>query len=470
MILRQIYLPCLSQASYLLGDERTGTALVVDPRRDVEVYLEEAAALGLRIRHAVLTHFHADFAAGHLELQERTGCRLHMGRRAQAEFDFEPAADGDRWILGDLEIEVLETPGHTPESLCLLAGERIRGAFRPQALLSGDTLFLGSVGRPDLLASAGASAEELAGWLYDSLQQRILPLPDELELLPGHGPGSFCGASLGQETRGRLGEEKRTNPWLQPMSREEFVRRLVAGLPPQPAYFSWDAAFNRRRHPLLEESLAASLRPLSLDALLEGAAAGLRVLDVRSPEDFARGHLPGSWNVGLDGRFAPWAGAILAPDEELAVVAPPGREREALLRLGRVGFDRAAGFLEGGAETLASRPGLLRRIRRWRPEELGPGGPPGPGRLLDVREDGERAAGAIPGSEALPLSRLRAGLEEARAAVRGGALLYCRSGYRSMIAASMLAAGEEAAEIGDLAGGYLAWAESFRPSGPVSGA
>lgn len=455
MILEQHYLACLAQASYLIGDERSGIAAVVDPRRDVELYLERARELGLEIRHVFLTHFHADFLAGHLELQARTGAVIHLGARAQAEYPFERMRDGAHLDLGSVRFEFRETPGHTPESVCIVVYDRTRDERRPHAVFTGDTLFIGDVGRPDLLTSVGHGAEELAGWLFDSLHSKLLTLPDETLVYPGHGAGSACGKNLSSDTVSTIGAQRRSNWALQPMRRAEFVRELTADQPPAPAYFAHDAELNKRHRPTLEESLAQSLRALSLPEVLSLVSRGAQVLDARDADDFGAGHLLGSTNVGLGGKYASWAGALLDVARPIVIVAEVGREREAALRLGRIGFDHVAGYLDDGPNALRARPDLVRRVPRLSNEDLLRAlGAPEPPLVVDVRAASEHQAGHLPDARNLPLPQLRARAEELP---RDRPLvLTCQSGYRSMIAASLLRElGFE--RISDHRGGFAAW-------------
>ena len=453
MILEQHYLACLAQASYFIGDERTKTAAIVDPRRDVELYVERAEQLGLEIRHVLLTHFHADFLAGHIELEQRTGAKIHLGAAARAEYAFEPMRDGEHLDLGDVRLTFLATPGHTPESTCILVADR--AAAKPHAVLTGDTLFIGDVGRPDLLTSVGHTAEELAGMLYDSLRTKILTLPDETLVYPGHGAGSACGKNISSDTVSTIGVQRATNYALQPQTREEFVRALTADLAPAPAYFAHDAQLNQRRRATLEESLADALQPLSLEEVLEHMRGGAQVLDVRDADAFAAYHLTGSLSVGLGGKYASWAGTLLDLERPIVILADPGREREAMTRLGRIGFDHVVGFLEGGPDALSARPELVRRLTRYSNEEVlslleQPSAP----LIVDVRAPGEHTAGHLPHSINIPLPELRARFEELPP--DRPLLLTCQGGYRSMIAASILY------ELGftrvsDHRGGFAAW-------------
>ena len=365
MILEQRYLGCLSHASYLVADEATGVAAVVDPQRDVDGYLAEARARGLTIRHVLLTHFHADFVSGHLELAERAGADIRLGARAKADYPFIPMHDGDVLRLGEnaqVRLTFLETPGHTPESVSILVHDEARDASAPHAVLTGDTLFIGDVGRPDLLASQGLTAADLAGMLYDSLRGKLLPLPDATLVYPAHGAGSACGKSLSRDTVSTMGIQRRGNYALRPMPREEFVRLVTADQPEMPAYFAFAADLNRRHRATLDAALERASRPLDLEAFLRRRAEGAQVLDVREPPEFAAGHLAGGINIGLSGRYASWAGTLLDAGHPLLLVAPPGREREAALRLGRIGFDDVEGFLAGGAGAFVRSPDV---VRRW---------------------------------------------------------------------------------------------------------
>src|SRR5947209_5787121 len=294
MILKQYYLGCVAHASYLVGDQDAGVAAVVDPQRDVEQYVSDARELGCRIAHVFLTHFHADFIAGHLELRDREGAEIHLGARATAEFAFTPMADGDTLTLGRVRLKVLETPGHSPESISIVVYD---GDDTPHAVLTGDTLFIGDVGRPDLRASMGWSAEELGSMLYDSLHQKLAPLPDDTLVYPAHGAGSLCGKNLSTDTVSTMGVQRRYNYALQPMSRERFIELVTADQPDTPAYFTYDAQLNARERPTLDEELERELKPLSLDQALSLAEGGAQLLDTREPADFEGAHLSGALNV-----------------------------------------------------------------------------------------------------------------------------------------------------------------------------
>ena len=462
MIFKQVYLGCLSQASYLIGDEHTRTAVVVDPRRDVDVYLDLAAGHGLVIRHVILTHFHADFVAGHLELRDRAGATIHLGVQAQAEYDFHPLADGARLEFGNVRLQILETPGHTSESICILVYDLVESRSKPHAVLTGDTLFIGDVGRPDLLASRGLSAEKLAGMLYDSLRGKLVTLPRNTLLYPGHGAGSACGKNLSPDTVSTVGAQVARNAALRPMTRSEFVRFLIADQPEAPPYFAYDADLNQRERPTLEAQLAVELKPLALGALLLAQRAGAQILDTREPAEFAAGHLPDSLHIGLGGRFASWAGTLLPTGRPIVLVATPGREREAVIRLGRVGLDRVLGYLDGGIASVRNGARLVRHPAWITSDELRERLALGPVSLVDVRAESEWRQDGIPGSVNIPLQHLR---ERASELPAGPVVVYCGTGERSSTAASLL---ELAGRLNvvDLIGGVTAWKANGSPETP----
>ena len=450
MILKQYYLGCLAHASYLLGDEPSGTAVIVDPQRDVAQYCADAEALGLTIRHVFLSHFHADFIAGHLELRDRCGATIYLGARARADYAFTSMKDGDTLEFPGMRIVVMETPGHTIESIALAVYDRAKDELNPCAVLTGDTLFIGDVGRPDLRASLGWTANELGGHLYDSLHDKLLKLPDATLVYPAHGAGSLCGKQLSSDTVSTLGVQRQFNYALQPMSKEEFVAIVTADQPDAPPYFTYDAILNTRERATLDENLAESLRPLTLDAVIEIDDA--QVLDVRDAGEFAAGHLRGSINVGLGGQYATWAGTVLDRTRPIVIVAEPGREQEAAMRLGRIGFDHVSGFLEGGMAAAASRPELVVRTERVSPQTLA--ATLDSLVVVDVRSPQEWAEKHIAGSINVPLNRLQEHLLEMPRDRR--VAVHCAGGYRSSIAASLM----ERAGFGglvEMAGGLAAW-------------
>jgi hydroxyacylglutathione hydrolase len=460
VLFQRFYLSCLAHASYVIGDEETGTAAVVDPQRDVEGYLEYASQHGLRIAHVLLTHLHADFIAGHLELRHRTGAAIYLGRAAHAEYAFTPLATGDLVEFGQVRLQALETPGHTPESISILVFDRQASDTTPYAVLTGDTLFIGDVGRPDLRAALGWTATDLGALLFDSLRDKLLPLPDSTLVYPAHGAGSLCGKAISREAVSTMGEQRRSNYALQPMSKSTFIDLVTADQPDAPAYFTYDAVMNTKERPTLDETLARELTPLALDDVLAAQARGAQVLDTREPAEFAAAHLAGSINIGLGGPYATWAGTVLRRDAPILIVAEAGAERESAMRLGRIGFDHVAGLLDGGLASAESRPDLIRSTDRLSPERaaerLASDSPP---IVIDVRTPAERAQNQIAGSIHIPLSQLPDRIDEIPA--DRAVLLYCAGGYRSSIAASLLqrAGRRDAAEI---AGGITAWEAAGR--------
>src|SRR3954468_16738964 len=364
MVLHQFYLNCLAHASYLIGDEQTGAAAVVDPQRDIEQYVAFAAQHGLRIAHVILTHLHADFIAGHLELRDRVGARIYLGAAAKAEYAFTPLADGSRIEIGRVRLQAIETPGHTPESISIAVYDLDRSETEPNAVLPGDTLFVGDVGRPDLRAALGWAAADLGGLLYDSLRTKLLALPDESLVYPAHGAGSLCGRAISKDTVSTIGEQRRLNYALQPMTKSAFVDLVTADQPEAPAYFTYDAVMNSQERPTLDEALARELNPMTLDLVLALQRTGGQIVDTRDAGEFAAAHLAGSLNIGLGGQYATWAGTILDPRSPIVIIADPGREQEAAIRLGRIGFDHIVGYLTDGLRSLELRPDLTATTER----------------------------------------------------------------------------------------------------------
>jgi len=461
MILKQYYLGCLAHASYLLGDEASATAVIVDPQRDIQQYLTDAEKSGLQIRHVFLSHFHADFVAGHLELRDRCGAAIHLGARAQAEYAFMPMKDGDTLEFPGLRLEVLETPGHTIESISILVFDLHKDRVKPHAVLTGDTLFIGDVGRPDLRASLGWTAHDLGSHLYDSLHNRLMLLPDETLVYPAHGAGSLCGKQLSSDTVSSLGDQRRLNYALQPMSKEQFILLVTADQPDAPAYFTYDAILNTRERATLDKNLEQVLHPIDLDELLRMGDAGSQILDVRDAAEYAKGHLAGSINVGLGGQYATWAGTVLDRAKPIVIVAEPGREQEAALRLGRIGFDHVKGYLRGGMEALASRPDLVWPTERISApmvaEELASADPP---LVLDIRNPREWDTKHIDGSVNIPLNHLQERIMEIPRDRR--IAVHCAGGYRSSIAASILHQ-YGITHLIEMAGGLAAWEAAHLP-------
>jgi glyoxylase-like metal-dependent hydrolase (beta-lactamase superfamily II)/rhodanese-related sulfurtransferase len=461
MILKQYFLGCLAHASYLVADEESGTAAVIDPQRDIDSYLADAEAYGVVIRHVLLTHFHADFVAGHLELRDRVGAQIYLGARGKAEYAFTPLADGATLEFGGVRLRILETPGHSPESISVVVYDLKQDKQKPHAVLTGDTLFIGDVGRPDLRAAMGYSAAELANLLYDSLHAKLLKLPDETLVYPAHGAGSLCGKNLSTETVSTIGAQRQYNYALQPMSKEEFLRIVTAEQPEAPPYFTYDAILNTKEHATLDQTLDQALKPLSLAELMHGMKSGGQVLDVRDPVEFSAGHLAGSINIGLSGQFASWAGTVLDRRQPILLIASPGLEKQAATRLGRIGFDHVGGYLDRGMAALEAYPQHVARTPRIAAtalaEQMATDSAP---LLLDVRADKERRDKFIEGSLHIPLNRLqeRIGtLPSDRPLV-----VHCAGGYRSSIAASIIKR-HGLANVSELLGGLAAWEKSGLP-------
>jgi hydroxyacylglutathione hydrolase len=460
MFFAQYYLDCLSQASYLIADETTGRAVVVDPRRDISEYLGDADARGLRIEAVINTHFHADFIAGHLELADRTGAWIGYGNRAaEVEYPIRRLTDGERISLGDVTLQIMETPGHTPESISVLVYEHASDAV-PYGVLTGDALFIGDVGRPDLLSSLGVTAAELGRMLYDSVQHKLMSLPDEVRVFPAHGAGSACGKNLSTERQSTIGTQRQVNYACAPMSAGEFVAIVTDGQPPAPGYFVFDAVLNRRQHEILD--IGAHLVPLTAAEFLERMAVGAVVVDARDPQEFAAGHLHGSLNVPADGRFAERAGMVVEPGPQIVVVAPQDREEEVITRLARIGFDNVSGYLREPEAAFVTVPGEMARASRLTVRDLTDAlAGQRPPTVVDVRNAGERAAGAIEPSLHIPLAELPKRLAEVPR--DEPVVVYCAHGSRSSIGASLLRkAGHR--DVSDLIGGMEAWQLALTPS------
>ncbi len=450
MYFEQFYLTCLAHASYMIGSE--GFAAVVDPQRDVEIYLQEAAKNGLRIAYIIETHLHADFVSGHRELAARTGATICVGATAGALYPHRALKEGDEIRFGRAELRFLETPGHTEESLCVLVTDLDRSP-EPWAVLTGDTLFIGDVGRPDL--SPKHTPHELAGLLHDSLYTKLLRLPDSVEVYPAHGAGSLCGRNISPERRSTIGKERTLNYALQPMSREEFVRLLTADLPTRPEYFQRDAEINRGGAAPLGD--LPDLPGFSPHEVAECQKSGGVVLDTRPAPQFGAGHVPRAIHIGLSGQYASWAGILIGLDQPIILLAEdPERTDESRMRLARVGIENVIGYVKGGVLAW-QKAGLpldevpqisvldLSRQLEAHPEEL---------QVVDVRRPTEWEAGHIEQAVLRPLDRLRtmSGDLDAQKPIA----VHCKSGYRSSIATSLL---EQAGfrQVMNVVGGFDAW-------------
>ncbi len=454
MYFEQFYLGCLANASYMLGSE--GEAAVVDPQRDVDLYLKAANEHGLKIRHIFETHLHADFVSGHVELAERTGATIHIGAKAGAAFPHEALRDGSEVKLGKIRITVLETPGHTPEGVSLVITDEEKSA-KPWAVLTGDTLFIGDVGRPDL--SKAHTPQQLAGMMYDSLHGKLLKLSDDVLVYPAHGAGSLCGRSMRAERSSTIGTERLTNHALQIKSRDEFIRQLTENLPARPEYFLQDAQINRKGAPALGELPELSpVSPQELKTLLE---QGVFALDVRPNAEFAAAHVPDSVNIALSGQFASWAGALMGLGAKPVLIADtPEQYSEARMRLARVGIEDPRGFLQGGmaAWKQAGLPAAqLPQITALELDEcLSSHGL----QVLDVRREPEWQAGHIAEAAWFPLDQFKISAPEVDLAKP--LAVHCQGGYRSMIACSLLRrAGVE--NVVNVSGGFDAWRNAGLP-------
>lgn len=461
-VFKQFYLGCLAQASYLLGSE--SEAVVVDPRRDVQIYIDEAKALGLAIRYVIETHLHADFVSGHRELAERTGATVLISHLAGATFPHQGVKDGDTVRVGTLSLLFLETPGHTPESVSVVVTDT-KASSDPQMVLTGDTLFIGDVGRPDLLGSKGLTAEHMAGVLYDSLHQKLMPLPDDVLVYPAHGAGSLCGKNLSKDAYSTIGRQKETNVALQPMTRDEFVRFVTADPPEVPQYFPMDVEINRRGAGTLEAGVAPqALAAEQFKRLRDGGAA---VIDVRSVEDYARGSVPQSMNIGLDGQFASWAGTLLDPARNVLIVAPDDTvAAEAKMRLSRVGLERVVGWLSGGV-TDWTRAGFELvttdqvTVRQLHDRLAVAGKERPPFQVLDVRRAGEWRAGHIKGAIHAPLNLLEDYVTQLDP--NRPAYVICGGGYRSMMGVEVLRE-MGIRDVVDVKGGMAQWDAEALPT------
>ena len=459
MFFRQYDLGCLSLYSYLIGDRRSGRAVVVDPQRDIDAYLADAAAEGLRIERVIETHFHADFVSGHLEMADATGAVISYGPGARADFAIENLADGQVLSLGTVALEILHTPGHTPESISIVVRERPDA--EPHAVLTGDALFIGDVGRPDLLTSVGHGADDLARMLYTSLRDKLLSLPDETLVFPAHGAGSACGKQLSTAASSTIGEQRATNYALADMDVDTFVELITSGQSVAPLYFAYAADENRRERERFETD--DPIAPVGLADAVAERDRGAVLVDTRSGESFASGHVRGSVNVGLDGRFAEYAGNVIRAGQRIVLLGSPGRADEARLRLARIGFDEVVGVVDDIEAALLAEPSFAESAARLTAHDVAAWLADDPGvRVVDVRGPGEvDATGALPGATLVPLPTLLDTIEGRSASgVRldesAPTIVYCAGGYRSSIAASAMRA-HGFTHVADLIGGWNAW-------------
>lgn len=433
MLIKQLYTGCLSEAAYYI--ESNGEAAIIDPLRDIEEYLHLAAAQKTSIKYIFETHFHADFVSGHLDLHKATGAPIVYGPNTTTNFPIHLAKDGEVFRLGNISLEVIHTPGHTLESTCYLLKDENN---KPYALFTGDTLFVGDVGRPDL-SSGDLSKEELASILYDSLQNKIVPLPDDVLVYPAHGAGSSCGKNLGPETTSTIGEQKQSNHALQPQTREEFIKAVTADLDAPPQYFPINARINKEGYDSLEEILKKSLIPLSIAQFKERISdTNVIALDTRKATTFVNGFIPESISIGLEGRFAEWAGAILSFEKPIVLIAEPGTEKEAVVRLARVGFSSIEGYLDGGFDAWRKAGEKFDMIIEVEPDELAMDIPFDENLVVvDVRRETEFGDGHIAGALNIPLDELTDPASLANFEDNHNIYIHCGSGFRSVIAASL---------------------------------
>jgi glyoxylase-like metal-dependent hydrolase (beta-lactamase superfamily II)/rhodanese-related sulfurtransferase len=454
MYFEQFYLGCLAHASYMFGSD--GQAAVVDPQRDVEIYLEAAEKQGLQIRYIFETHLHADFVSGHKELSERTGADICIGKAAEAMFPHIGVSDGSEVHVGRCQVNVLATPGHTVESICLLLTDEEKSQT-PFAVLTGDTLFIGDIGRPDL--SKSYTPQQLAGMMYDSLHQKLMTLPNEVLVYPAHGAGSLCGRNMRAERSSTIGTERLTNYALQIKDRDEFIRQMTSNLPARPDYFLEDAAINRAGATALTE--LKELQPIAAADLKDMLDEGAIVLDVRPGDQFAAEHVPGSINIALSGQFASWAGAVLGLSSRPVLIAETQDQvNEARMRLARIGIEDVRGYLEDGVDGWTRAGFGVAQLPQMTVQELSQQLEDPGLRVLDVRRQGEWDAAHIASADWYPLDRFKAALpaleQDARIAV------HCKSGYRSMIAASLLQ--RAGYDVINVTGGFDAWEQAQLPT------
>ncbi|MEJ7647235.1 MAG: MBL fold metallo-hydrolase [Chryseolinea sp.] len=426
MYIEQLYTNCLAEAAYYI--ESAGEAAIIDPLRETEPYVVLANRRGAKIKYVFETHFHADFVSGHIDLSRRVNAPIIYGPEANTEYDVYNANDGEIFKLGEATIQVLHTPGHTPESTCyLLLDEK----GRKHAVFTGDTLFVGDVGRPDLLDGTMTS-EALASMMYDSLTNKIKTLPDDVIVYPAHGPGSACGKNIGQETVSTIGEQKRMNYALQPMTREDFIRKITDGILPPPNYFFEDARINKEGYTPIDDVIRKNTKPLSADQFMKAVATGAIIIDTRSADVFEKGFIPGSVNVGLNGQFAVWVGTLLDISKQLVLITEPGKESETVLRLARVGYENILGYLDGSVEAC---PEPLNQVASINLQDISGKILEG-ATLLDVRKHGEWNAGHAKNAVFLPLSEFPSNLNTLDKT--GTYMVHCGGGYRSMTAISIM--------------------------------
>ena len=455
MYFKQFYLACLAHASYLIGSD--GEAAVVDPQRDVDEYIEEANAQGLNIKYVIETHLHADFVSGHQEIAARTGAQIIFGAQADVGFPHRAVKDGEEIRMGSVSLRFIETPGHTPEGICIL----ITAPDEPQKLLTGDTLFIGDVGRPDLAGGKGYTSQMMAEMMYDSLHGKLLKLPDEVEVYPAHGAGSMCGRNMSKETSSTLGEQRNFNYALKPMSKEDFVTMMTADLPEAPIYFPRDAEINRSGARGLSELQPP--QPLTPQQVQQLRDEGHILLDVRSATDFGAAHVPGSTNIGLGGQFAMWAGSLIPLNAAIVVIADTGSQvDETVVRLARVGIENVKGYLEGGVQSWRDAGLTLDTITQISVAELNERIANDDMQIVDVRRPAEYVNGHVPHASNAPLASLDKSLGPLNLQKDKLTAVICAGGYRSSAAASLLQQ-QGFSNLLNVSGGTGAWVTAGYP-------
>ena len=433
MEIKQLYTGCLSEAAYFIASD--GEAAIIDPLRDTDVYVQMAAERGVTIKYIFETHFHADFVSGHIDLSKKTGATIVYGPNTNAAFKVHVATDGEEFMIGKLKLTVLHTPGHTLESSCFLLHDE---AGLANCVFTGDTLFVGDVGRPDLF-SGNLSKEELAGMMYESLNSKIKPLNDNIIVYPAHGPGSSCGKSLGPETFSTIGAQKATNYALKDMTKEEFIKAVTTGLNAPPSYFPLNARINKEGYESMDEVYSKGLVALSVAQFKEKMIEGVWILDTRQSTVFTQGFVPGAISIGLDGRFAEWAGSLIPLAQALLLVTDAGKEKESITRLARVGIDNVQGYLEGGFEAWAAAGEQVDLIIDIEADEFAMDLPHDDLiEVIDVRKPAEFEAGHVKGAVNVPLDSLKDPLNVAMISDDHNLYIHCAGGYRSVIAASIL--------------------------------
>ncbi len=435
MFIKQLYTGCISEAAYYI--ESNGEAAVIDPLRDIEVYLDLANERKAKIKYIFETHFHADFVSGHVDLGKVTDAPIVYGPDTITKFPAHIAKDGEKFKIGDLTIEVLHTPGHTLESTCYLLKDE---TGKDHCVFTGDTLFVGDVGRPDLAQKDDEiTTDDLAGMLYDSLQKKIIPLADDVIVYPAHGPGSSCGKNLGPDTDSTIGVEKQFNYALKAANREEFIKVVTDGIPPPPQYFPINAKINKEGYDSIDDVLEQGMKALSVEEFKKLITGETVILDTRNSEEFTQGFIPGAVSIGLNGRFAEWAGSLLPFDVPLLLVSEPGKEKESIIRLARVGLDKVQGYLKGGYEAWKNSGEKTDLIIGIEPDELMMDIPFDKNLVVvDVRKPVEFAEGHLTNAINIPLNEMTDPASMANIEERHNLYVHCASGYRSIIAASLL--------------------------------